>query len=1052
MRRAFQAGIILSLLATTALSARAQEGLPPPPPPSGIEAPTIPSSPTAPVAPTLEAPLVAPTVKKTGPEKGWVDRLRDKVEDIKEMVGLEKKPAKKTTTPPPADFDMPTPTPMPENAAPVQDAPSLPSAPAPMVNPIGEPNFPSAPEAIPSTPPVPPLPSAQPALPEAPAVAPVTPSPAEPLKMKSAREGFETMLGHPITEEESELLSQEMRKEIMKRDLSKPESTSYDAVKTLVAEKYALIKEGKITKESVVAPNFGELSGEISPPLKAEKVPETATAPIADKPEELPVSSSEIQSEKLPAPNAEMDATKETPRASREVTNGAAEIKPNEVEEVDIAPVEARDEQVERDNMSAGNSLTPELLRKDFKTQVLPGSIYRKEYQSRNAHLPKVVYPEEYTGMLFASVARGDLNAIRSLLDRGVDINGYNSIGDTPLTHAALNGRADSMRVLLGRGANPNQPSKHGLLPLQISAERGRADMVEALLAMGAESSANYRSPATPLRAGVTQGYASVYHAFNSYQNPNIIREEERSKALEKIAQGGAGPRKILSRGTGESQEIIPPERGPRQPGTSMDFAEIERGLLFQEFKRKTAQDPTYPSSYRPTPPQLALTTENGGAQISPLETPARNALGFQPPIEQTRDSGAPQAAPSVPGIRPAETMQSPQARAMQPPVNGAPQPLPPQATPQPPLSAQMAMGSPPPTAPTPPGFTPPDMQRTMVAVPPPAPAPHPQSMLGAPAPRVVYQKGPGAIPPMPAPQPKGMQQPPAPMITYQAQPGSPPPLPPQPLPGPTTPAFVKNEAKAPAPLPPIAPPPPPSSVTQAPLPPVHAPMSIPRASETPNNEPKTYILPWDGVSEKPAPAPVETKPASAAAISAPPPPPPAPAVAAPPPPPPAMALPPAKPIIVPTPPRPTPSLSGRVSTWDGSRMKLTPAPGGVGDAPVVSQDNDETKSTVSYDKSAPQEVIISPEPVPNMPSPPPPPRRELVVPEVKPAPVDKPLPSTPSAVKDIEKGAVPPPSFFELPPPGGAIPRADINYAPVLRAPSEATALPQEPKEVPIR
>src|SRR5690606_19452991 len=117
----------------------------------------------------------------------------------------------------------------------------------------------------------------------------------------------------------------------------------------------------------------------------------------------------------------------------------------------------------------------------DFKTQVLPSSIYRKDYQARNAHLPKAVYREDLEQALFAAVGRGDLNAIRALLDQGVNIEAKNAIGDTPLTHATVNGQLGSLRVLLGRGANPDAPNAHGITAMTAAAERGNTGMVEAL-------------------------------------------------------------------------------------------------------------------------------------------------------------------------------------------------------------------------------------------------------------------------------------------------------------------------------------------------------------------------------------------------------------------------------------------------------------------------------------------------------------------------------------------------------------------------------------------
>lgn len=254
----------------------------------------------------------------------------------------------------------------------------------------------------------------------------------------------------------------------------------------------------------------------------------------------------------------------------------------------------------------------------EFKTQVLPSIINRKEYETRNAHLPKAVYRQDLEGLLFVATGRGDLNAMRALLNDGVDVEAKNAIGDTPLVHAALNGQAGAVRVLLARGANPNNPNVHGLTAMQVAAQRGREDIIEALFEMGAKSNADYRDPHTPLKSGVGRGYASIYNAMLDGENPRIKEQEQRNRALTALAEAGPAPRLVISAGLGESKEIRDP-RLQKAPGTPMTFDEIEKGLMYQEYKRKTGDDPAVKTMADTSIPK---TISPAGTTSSPVPIP----------------------------------------------------------------------------------------------------------------------------------------------------------------------------------------------------------------------------------------------------------------------------------------------------------------------------------------------------------------------------------------------------------------------------------------------
>lgn len=270
------------------------------------------------------------------------------------------------------------------------------------------------------------------------------------------------------------------------------------------------------------------------------------------------------------------------------------------------------------DGVSDADIATPGFPGHDYKTQVLPSIINRKEYETRNAHLPKAVFREDMEGLLFIAAGRGDLNAMRALLNEGTDIESKNAIGDTPLVHAAINGQAGAVRVLLARGANPNNPNVHGLTAMQVAAQRGREDIIEALFEMGAKSNADYRDPHTPLKSGVGRGYASIYNAMLDGENPRIKEQEQRNRALSALAEAGPAPRLVISAGRGESQEIRDP-RLKKAPGAPLTFDEIEKGLMYQEYKRKTGDDPAVKTMADTSIPKMI---SPAGSTASPVPIP----------------------------------------------------------------------------------------------------------------------------------------------------------------------------------------------------------------------------------------------------------------------------------------------------------------------------------------------------------------------------------------------------------------------------------------------
>ncbi|MEJ0009069.1 MAG: hypothetical protein WDN72_00065 [Alphaproteobacteria bacterium] len=63
--------------------------------------------------------------------------------------------------------------------------------------------------------------------------------------------------------------------------------------------------------------------------------------------------------------------------------------------------------------------LSAQRIRFNYARQVLPPTIYRRQYDEDNRHLPPAVYGADYDRALMVAVAANDINGTRALLDAG---------------------------------------------------------------------------------------------------------------------------------------------------------------------------------------------------------------------------------------------------------------------------------------------------------------------------------------------------------------------------------------------------------------------------------------------------------------------------------------------------------------------------------------------------------------------------------------------------------------------------------------------------------
>jgi ankyrin repeat protein len=112
---------------------------------------------------------------------------------------------------------------------------------------------------------------------------------------------------------------------------------------------------------------------------------------------------------------------------------------------------------------------------------------------------------------LVEAARRGDLAAVRTLLQRNVDANSRSIDGTTALLWAAEHGDLDMVTLLLQRRAQPNAENRYGATPLRAASVQGSLAIVEALLNAGADADAvRAESGDTPLMLAARAGHADI--------------------------------------------------------------------------------------------------------------------------------------------------------------------------------------------------------------------------------------------------------------------------------------------------------------------------------------------------------------------------------------------------------------------------------------------------------------------------------------------------------------------------------------------------------------
>jgi ankyrin repeat protein len=124
------------------------------------------------------------------------------------------------------------------------------------------------------------------------------------------------------------------------------------------------------------------------------------------------------------------------------------------------------------------------MRRKPYNYDIKPPK-YLLDLQKKGikTNIPKFMFKDELSKLLFVAVNDQNIGAIKGLLLKGANINAQNKSNEyTPLMYAVENGKTNSLRYLLIRGANPNLITSNKMFALHLAAIMNNLKTVRVLL------------------------------------------------------------------------------------------------------------------------------------------------------------------------------------------------------------------------------------------------------------------------------------------------------------------------------------------------------------------------------------------------------------------------------------------------------------------------------------------------------------------------------------------------------------------------------------------
>lgn len=108
------------------------------------------------------------------------------------------------------------------------------------------------------------------------------------------------------------------------------------------------------------------------------------------------------------------------------------------------------------------------------------------------------------------AAGRGDFAQVKSLLDKGADVNAQDKYGETALMLAAYYGRMDVLKLALHKGADIRTKERGGGTALMMASSKGYVEVVKLLLESGSDVNARDKNGLAALMYASSKGHGDV--------------------------------------------------------------------------------------------------------------------------------------------------------------------------------------------------------------------------------------------------------------------------------------------------------------------------------------------------------------------------------------------------------------------------------------------------------------------------------------------------------------------------------------------------------------
>lgn len=190
------------------------------------------------------------------------------------------------------------------------------------------------------------------------------------------------------------------------------------------------------------------------------------------------------------------------------------------------------------------------LLRGLFTGSIVFGSLGFLAYAAVKAIGEWLADPFDSYGQLWKAADKGDLEGVRALIAKGLDVNrpynfdegGDSSGGDSepPLVAAARAGALDVAEALVAAGSKVNAASDdEGFTPLIWGVMNGRADMVRFFLEKGAKVDKKSSYEDTALMHAAQKGYLEIAQVLLDNGAAPAIQDSDDKTALDYAKEQG---------------------------------------------------------------------------------------------------------------------------------------------------------------------------------------------------------------------------------------------------------------------------------------------------------------------------------------------------------------------------------------------------------------------------------------------------------------------------------------------------------------------------------